>query len=101
MKPNRTRHLVRVDEDALLKWLGDQYREKRKYEKIYGAPVGTSLDAIDKSALGFDPAYSAVIGTTFNEGGLSFIVLEVLPHARLRSIPDHDRSPEGEGGSGG
>ena len=74
----RVRHLVRVNEEALLEWLAERYRESKKATAPAYLPVGSHLD--DAKVLGFDPEDSAIIGTTFSEGGLSFIVLEIKHH---------------------
>ena len=76
----RTRHLVQVDEETLLEWLADYYRKRKKAMAPTFAQIGSHLD--DVKALGFDPEDSAVIGTTFSEGGLSFIVLEIKHHLK-------------------
>jgi hypothetical protein len=80
MRNTRTRHLIRVDEEALLEWLADYYRKQKRSMAPALAPVGSRLD--DAKVLGFDPEDSAVIGTTINEGGLSFIVLEIKHHLK-------------------
>lgn len=76
----RIRHLVPVNEEALLEWLADQHRQRKKDLAPAFAPVGTRLD--DAKVLGFDPEDSSVIGTTITEQGLSFIVLEIKHHLK-------------------
>jgi len=82
----RIRHLVRVDEEALLEWLADFYRKKLDAMSTnpFNVQVGDRIDDVKAKAraLGFDPEDSAIIGTTFSEGGLSFIVLEIKHHLK-------------------
>ena len=82
----RIRHVVQIDEQKLLDWLGEQYRQTETDKAIGSAPVGTNFKEL-KEKLEFDPECSAIIGTSFvSTDTLNFLIVEI-PAAKPKLRP--------------